>query len=293
MSSSYESFFGFVERPFSLTSDPTYFFRSRSHGRALETLTFALRSRERFLLVTGDLGVGKTVLCRTLMDQLRRRGLVSYAASPLLNAASVLRLLLEDFGALNGEGRRGHTADASDGELHGMLVDFFRRLHSHQPEAVLIIDEAHLMPPAFVEQVLSLAALELNGEKILQLVLVGQAAAGEPGRLGVRALDDALATRVRLLPLDREECAEYVAHRLTIAGGSREVAFSTRAIELIFALSGGVPRLVNLLCERALQEAAAAGAQKIEPAMVDRAVSALELLRARPRRFRWFNRRIS
>jgi general secretion pathway protein A len=108
----------------------------------------------------------------------------------------------------------------------------------------------------------------------------------------MQALDQQISTRARLLPFGREDCAAYISHRLKLAGGA-DVGFTSRAIDVLFALSGGVPRLVNLLCERALCEAAAGRARRIEPAYIEAAASALELLRARPKRFRWFHRHVS
>jgi type II secretory pathway predicted ATPase ExeA len=293
MSSGYESFFGLDERPFSLTPDPKYFFKSRSHGRVIETLTVALNSREPLLLVTGDLGVGKTLLCRTLVDQIRSRGLASFVASPLVTPAALMRLLLEDFGAMPAEEIRRDLTAATAHELIELLTRFLAGHDGRHQGVVVIVDEAQTMPAAVVEQLQSLASLESNGERLLQLVLVGQPVRGELHALGIRVLDELVSTKARLLPLGREECAAYVAHRLTIAGGAATVSFTPRAIDLVYALSGGVPRLVNLLCERALQEAAAAGAHDVEPGAVDAAASALELLRARPRRFRWFAKRVS
>ncbi len=150
----------------------------------------------------------------------------------------------------------------------------------------MIVDEAHSLPASTVEQIVALASLESNREKVLQILLAGQTSAGGAPTLA-RPLDERLSTRARLLPLERDECERYVAHRLTIAAGVG-VSFSPRAIEVIYGLSGGVPRLVNLICERALQEGAAMGARRIEPGMIESAASALELLRLRPRRFRWF-----
>jgi general secretion pathway protein A len=252
-----------------------------------------LHRREQFLLVTGDLGVGKTLLCRTLVDQIRSRGLASFVASPLVTPAGLLRLLLEDFGAMSSdEIRRGQTTATAHGLIE-LLTGFLAGDQGRHESVVVIVDEAHTMPAALVEQLPSLASLESDGERLLQLVLVGQPVRGEPHALGIRALDELVSTKARLLPLGREECAAYVAHRLTIAGGAATVSFTPRAIDLLYALSGGVPRLVNLLCERALQEAAAAGASEVEPGAIDAAASTLELFRARPRRFRWFTRRVS
>lgn len=294
MSEPCEAWFGFVERPFSLTPDPKYFFRSRSHARALEALTFALRSTARqVLFATGDLGVGKTLLCRTLAGQLRRRALVSYAPTPLLSEAALLRLLLEDFGALSPDHLRGaQESDNLCGDLHARLVEFLRARAETQ-DAVLIVDEAQLMTRSFAETLEALLALEVGRPWTLHCLLAGQPLPGGflPGTL--KPLDGRIAMRVRVLPLAHDECGRYVAHRLALAGGHGTAAFSPRAIDALFAASGGVPRLVNLLCERALEEAARAGVHQVEADMVEQAASALHLVRARPRRFRWFQRRIS
>ena len=270
MSLGYESFFGLEERPFSLTSDPRYFFKSRSHGRAVETLTAGFRERERFLLVTGDLGVGKTMLCRTLIEHIRRRMPVAYIASPLITPDTFDRMVLKDFGC------------RSIDELGAKLT-----------EAVIVIDEAHTVPAPLLEHVLSFARMEVNADYVFRLAFVGQSTPGDPTRVGVADIDDRATTRVRLLPLGREECAAYIEHRLTTAGVNHGVRFSSRAHDYVFALSGGLPRLVNLLCERALQEAAGVATRRIEPATIALAAAALQLLRARPRRFRWYGRRVS
>jgi general secretion pathway protein A len=283
----YEAFFGFVERPFSLTPDPKYYFRSRSHNRAFESLSAAVKRRESLLLVSGDLGVGKTTLCRTLMDMLERKTRAALVGNSLLSPEDLLRLLLQDLGAVaKEEVKRGRLVGASRAELHQLLDEFLHDLRSSKDGAVLIIDEAHSLPPATVDQVIELTLLESNREKVLQVLLAGQSSSAGNATIA-KPLDERLSTRARLLPLERDECERYVSHRLTIAGGPH-VSFSTRAMEVIYGLSGGVPRLVNLLCERALQEGAAAGSRKIEPGMVESAASALELLRFRPKRFRWF-----
>ena len=283
----YEAFFGFVERPFSLTPDPKYYFRSRSHSRAFDALSAGIARRESLLLVTGDLGVGKTTLCRTFIDLIERKTRAALVGNSLLSPEDLLRILLQDLGAVaKDEVRRGRLIGATRVELQHLLDEFLLDLRSSKNSAVLIVDEAHSLPASTVEQIISLASLESNREKVLQVLLAGQPASG--GALALpKPLDERIATRARLLPLERDECERYVSHRLTIAGGSG-VGFSLRALEVIYALSGGVPRLVNLLCERALQEGAAAGSRKIEPEMVESAASTLELLRLRPKRFRWF-----
>lgn len=294
MNPGYETFFGLDERPFSLTPDPKYFFASRSHGTALETLTEGLDRGERFILLTGDLGSGKTVLCRTLIPQLRARHSVSFIANPLLTPSGLFRLLLEDFGALSSDDRRSDEASgAAPHELRELLVGFLERARSAAETPVVIIDEAQTLPLSVVEHLLLLGAHDRKNGHPLQLVLVGQPLLGEPGAMGVRALNGHVSTKTRLTPLGRDECAAYVSHRLSVAGTNATALFSPSAIDLLYALSGGVPRLVNLLAERALQGAATQRTHKIGPGMIDAAASALELLRGSPRRFRWFSRRVS
>lgn len=292
MPTSYEAFFGLVERPFSLTSDPKYFFKTGSHGRALETLTFGLRRREGLILVTADMGVGKTVLCRALVEQLRRKGPVALVPNPLLPPGGLFRLLLEDFGVVSTDDIGARTNAATPHELHNILVTFLSGLKSSRT-ATVVVDEAHRLPAVLVQHLLALAAPEPNQERALQLVLMGMPSAGDSSALGIAALDEQVSTKTRLVPFSRDECEEYVSYRLKVAGIAPSASFTPRALDVLHGLSGGVPRLINLLCERALQEAETQGSHKIEPAMIAAAASALELLLARPRRFRWFSKRVS
>jgi general secretion pathway protein A len=283
----YEAFFGFVERPFSLAPDPKYYFRSRSHSRAFDALSAGISRRDSLLLLTGDLGVGKTTLCRTLIAALERKTRAALVGNSLLSPEDLLRLLLQDLGAIaKEEVRHGRLVGATGPELRQMLDEFLVRLRSSNGGAVLIIDEAHSLPATTVDEVVQLASLDSNRDKVLQVLLAGQPAVTGGATLP-RALDQRLSTRAKLLPLERDECDRYVHHRLTIAGGVH-VSFSPRALDVIYGLSGGVPRLVNLLAERALQEASTTKALRIEPAMIESAASALQLLRLRPKRFRWF-----
>jgi general secretion pathway protein A len=288
---SYEQAFDLVERPFSLTPDERYHFRSGAHRRALELVTSAVRRDERFVMITGDLGAGKTTLCRTLTRQSQRHGPASFVPNPLLRPEDVLRLLLQDLGVVSAdEVRRGRLAGASRPELEDLLHHFVLGLHADRC-AMVIIDEAQLMPQAVVELAVELSSHVHNGAPLLRFVLVGQSSGALQSRTEQR-LGAHVTSRARLTPLERDECGPYISHRLLTAGGAADL-FSAGAVAAIYDLSGGLPRLVNLLCERALQEAAAEGAPRIEPAHVSAAAAALELLRARPRRFRWFGARAS
>jgi type II secretory pathway predicted ATPase ExeA len=288
MGHGYEASFGLVERPFSLTPDPSYIFECRSHRSALTTLTSALNHRERFVVLTGALGVGKTTLCRRLAADLRAVGPVAVISNPLLTPSGLFRLLLEDFGA--SESTAVDDTEAANA-FRDRVVSF---LNQPRPTgAVVLIDEAHSLPVSVVEQLLLLGALEQPGEQKLQLVLIGQPVVGERGAVGLRALAEHAPTKARLLPLGHDECEPYLLHRIRVAGGDGKGLFTPAAIDMIFSLSNGVPRLINLVAERALQEAAAQRSRKIGPATIDAAVASLELLRGAQRRFRWFSRRVS
>lgn len=286
----YAAFFRFSQRPFSLTPDPRFYYRSRAHARVFDALSAALARRESVMLVLGDLGVGKTTLCKTLLDLQERKSRAALVGNALLSPQDLLRLMLQDLGAISqDEINLGRLRAATRAELVEMFGEFLARLKETSEGAVLIVDEAHSLPPATKEQVLELATLASNKDHVLQFLLAGQ-----PGRGGAPMLptfaDERLSVKARLLPLERDECERYIIHRLAIGGGNA-VTFSTPAIEVIYNLSGGVPRLVNLLCERGLQEAASKEANRIEPAMIESAASALDLIRLRPKRFRWYGTR--
>ena len=284
----YAAFYRFAQRPFSLTSDPAFYFRSRSHGRAFDALSAAIARREKIMLVLGDLGVGKTTLCRTLLDLQERKSRAALVGNALLSPEDLLRLMLQDLGAVSKDDvQQGRLAGANRVQLVEMFDRFLGRLRAGGDGAVLIVDEAHSLPPATKDQVIEIASLESNRDHVLQFLLAAQSSlAGAPT---MPAFDDRLEVRARLLPLERDECEPYITHRLAIAGGAA-VTFGAQAIEAIYNLSGGLPRLVNLLGERALQEAAAAMVNRVELTMIESAASALDLVRLRPKRFRWYGK---
>jgi general secretion pathway protein A len=283
----HETFFGFAERPFSLTPDPKYYFRSRSHSRAFDALSAGVARRESVLLVTGDLGVGKTTLCRTFIDLLQRKTRAALVGNALVAPEDLVRLLLQDLGGVSkDEVRSGRLTGASRIELNDMLEAFLSNLRETRGGAVLIVDEAQSLPAATVEQIIALATMAANCEQSLQIVLAAQPSLGG-GPAVPKAIDQLLNTRARLLPLERDECERYIQHRLAIAGGAG-VSFDRGAVDVIYTLSGGVARLVNLLCEHGLQQAATVESRRVGPGMIESAASAFELGRLRPKRFRWF-----
>lgn len=282
----YHRAYGLVEHPFSLTPDEKYHFWSATHRRAFDVATAALERGERFVMITGDLGTGKTTFARLLLRHAARRGPASLVVNPLVRPEELLRLLIQDFGAMSpDEVRRARLAPTSRPEIEARLHEFLLGLMA-AAHALVVVDEAQVLPTSVIDLAVGLAALERGDGGLVHFVLVGQSS-GALQSLTERRLHDRIAARARLTPLERAECAAYIAHRLVIAGGAPDL-FSASATELVYDLSGGLPRLVNLLCERALQEGVRAEARRIEPAQIEAAAAALEILRARPRRFRWF-----
>jgi general secretion pathway protein A len=285
----YAAYFRFSQRPFSLTPDPRFYFRSRSHVRALESLSTAIARRDCLMLVLGDLGVGKTTLCRTLLDSQEHRSRAALVGNALLSPDDLLRLMLQDLGAISNDvAELGRLQSASHGELVDMFNLFLGALRASGEGAIMIVDEAHSLPTTTREQVVEIAGLESNKDRVVQFLFAAQPTAGG-GAMFPSSGIDRLGVRARLLPLERDECEAYILHRLRVAGGNA-VTFSHPAVDVIYTLSGGVPRLVNLLCERALQHTADGGSNVVEPQIVESVASALDLLRLRPKRFRWYGR---
>src|SRR5881396_328336 len=275
----YESYYGFHEKPFSLTPDPKYLYRSQSHGDAFDLLQYAIRRREGFVVVTGDIGTGKTTLCRALLEQIDRTTFTALVLNPFLTEEDLLKRILQDFGVISrDELKAGRLAGVTKQELIDALYDFLLGLIPIKASAVLIIDEAQNLPLPVLEQIRILSNLETDKEKLLQIILVGQLNLGTLLRSPeLRQLDQRVSIRYQLEPLDRETVGAYIAHRLTIAGASAAVTFAPKALDLLHRLSGGVPRLINLICDRALLAAFSVRQNRITPDMVAHAAQTLDL----------------
>jgi len=275
----YEDYYGFTEKPFSLTPDPKFLYLSESHRSAFDLLHYAIRRREGFVVVTGDIGTGKTTLCRAILGKLDARTFTALVLNPFLSEEDLITLVLQDFGVVSREEvKRGRLTGVSKQELIDTLNEFLLSMLPIGGRAIVIIDEAQNLPAQVLEQIRILSNLETDKEKLLQVILVGQlnlqAMLRSPG---MRQLDQRVSLRYQLNPLNREETAGYVAHRLQVAGGNGAVSFAPRALDLVHRLSGGTPRLVNLLCDRALLGGYGARVRRIPPEAVARAAETLDL----------------
>jgi type II secretory pathway predicted ATPase ExeA len=278
----YERYYGFTEKPFSLTPDPKYLYRSESHANAFDLLQYAISRREGFVVVTGDIGTGKTTLCRALLETIDRTTFTALVLNPFLTEEDLLKRILQDFGVISrDELKAGRLAKVTKQELIDSLYDFLLGLIPLKASAVLIIDEAQNLPLPVIEQIRILSNLETDKEKLLQIILVGQLDLQTLLRSPeLRQLDQRVSIRYELKPLDQETVAAYVAHRLTIAGGSASVAFTSKALEQVHRLSGGIPRLINLICDRALLAGFSEQASRITPEMVTLAAQSLDVQQA-------------
>jgi len=283
----YEQYYGFIEKPFSLTPDPKYLYRSQSHASAFEVLQYAIERREGFVVVTGDIGTGKTTLCRALLEHIDQTTVTALILNPFLSEEDLLRRILLDFGVVSrAEVKAGRLAGVSKQELIDTLYDFLLGLIPLKASAVVIIDEAQNLPLPVLEQIRILSNLETDKEKLLQVVFVGQLDLHDLlRRPELRQLDQRISIRYELKPLDREASDAYVRHRLTIAGGAGSVRFTSQALALVHRISGGIPRLINLLCDRALLAGFSVQSDRITRDMVRHAARNLDIASAPVQRF--------
>jgi general secretion pathway protein A len=273
----YEAFYGLKEQPFATSTDPRFLFMSASHQRAFEELTAGLRRREALLLLCGETGTGKTTLCRGVVSALGARTFSALILNPYMSGAEVLRVVLRDFGFVSrDEIRRGVLAQADVPQLLDALEGHLRALAPLDAHAVVVLDEAQSVQPAVLDQIRMLTAIEQDGRRLVQVLLVGQpmllsTLKTEP----MYALNERITRRVTLSPLEPAEVEAYITHRLEIAGAEDAVRFEREASRVIAELSRGLPRRVNLICDRALQQGRIDGATAIGPDLVKRAARSL------------------
>ena len=275
----YEEYYGFVQPPFSLTPDPRFLYRSESHDIALQQVWQAIRRKEGFIVLTGDIGTGKTTLCRTILEQFDPTTFTALVLNPFLSVEELLRDVLLSYGIASKDTlRTGRLATASKHELIRTLHDFLLSLVPIHGSAVLIIDEAQHLSADVLEEIRILSNLETNEQKLLQILLVGQLNLLDVLHdAKLRQLDQRISIRCLLKPLNREEVEAYITHRLWVARGSTSLTFTPKAIDTVHAISSGVPRMINLLCDRALMLGCEARSEKIDETLILNGATALGL----------------
>ena len=241
----YEAFYGLDEKPFNLTPDPRFLYLSEKHRDAFAHLVYGIRNRAGFVMISGEIGTGKTTICRTLVSQLDPDTEIAFIFNPYLEPLELLRKINEDFGIPS----RATTVKGLVDELNSYLLE--RRAEGKN--CVLAIDEAQNLKPALLEQIRLLSNLETESEKLLQIILIGQPELGQMLELPeLRQLNQRIVARYHLESLDEEETLHYIASRLKAAGGHGKVHFAPSAVRAVYRISRGTPRVINALCDRAL-----------------------------------------
>jgi general secretion pathway protein A len=290
----YERFYGLRERPFNLTPDPEYLYLSRRHKEALDQVTYGVTRREGFSLIIGDVGTGKTTLCWSLLGRLEGNVRTALVLNPMLSEEDLLRTILQDFGVRGPGDPAGGAEEGSASAplapydpawMHGMskkelldeLNNFLLQRAQEDVFCVLILDEAQNLSAACLEQLRMLSNLETAKKKLLQIIFVGQLELGDKLKSGsMKALNQRISIRNRIEPLSRKEAKDYIYHRLRVAKAPRDLTFTRMALRCIYRHSKGYPRLINLICDRALLAGFSERSYKIDWAMIRKSVKVLK-----------------
>ena len=264
----YLKYFNLTEQPFNMTPDPRFFYFSKKHEDALSNLLFGISERKGFITITGEIGTGKTTLCRLLLNRLDKKVKTSLIFNPNLTTIELLQAINQDFGIESSSISKKELVDALNAFLLGAL--------KKGDNAVLIIDEAQNLTPECLEEVRMLSNLETDRDKLLQIILVGQPELRKKLELErLKQLNQRIALRYHLEPFDPKETKSYILHRLKIADGDDKVFFTQQAFDKIYEYSDGTPRLINLICDKLLLAAFVADTKTVSNQIVDTAIKEL------------------
>jgi general secretion pathway protein A len=257
----YEPFFGLKEPAFNLTPDPRFVYFSRHHQEALSAMLYGVENRKGFIQLTGEIGAGKTTLCRTFLKKLTGSVHTSLVLNPRFSEFELLQVIIEDFGIKPMRRKKKDYLDA----LSQFLLDEVKKGFN----AVVIIDEAQLLTPKAMESIRLLSNFETPTTKLIQIVLVGQPELKVLlDRQDLRQVKQRINIRYHLPALSREEAGHYIGHRLSVAGTDK-IFFTEQAIDLVHQMSSGVPRVINALADRAMLAAYTQNSKLIVPSMVE------------------------
>jgi general secretion pathway protein A len=269
MSCVYLDYYGLTEPPFDITPNPRFMFYSAKHREAYNHLMYGIRERKGFVQLTGEVGAGKTTLCRAMLEQLDERYSTALILNPVMSPDELMKAIAIEFGLpVNGLDRLDTIA---------VINQFLLQQVERGKETVLIIDEAQDLTEELLEQVRLLSNLETDNRKLLQIVLLGQPELRD--RLNsprLKQLRQRITVRYHLLPLSSREVSQYVSHRLHLCGGNGTPCFTRTALWRICRYTQGIPRLVNAICDKALLAGFVEHQKRIGYRLVSRAVRELE-----------------
>ncbi|HVN95334.1 MAG TPA: AAA family ATPase [Syntrophorhabdaceae bacterium] len=257
--SMYKEYFDLKENPFSIAPDPHYLYLSEGHREALAHLVYGINSDGGFVLLTGEVGTGKTTVCRCLLDQMPENADIAFILNPKLTVDELLASICDEFGIAYPEGNKSVKVFVS------AINDFLLSAHTRGRRAILIIEEAQNLSVDVLEQIRLLTNLETNQRKLLQIIMLGQPELRDMlEKPELRQLSQRITARYHLGPLTREEVSAYVSHRLSIAGYPRGQLFPPPVLKRLIRLSKGIPRLINVICDRALVGAFVEGKERVD-----------------------------
>ena len=270
----YERFYGLKENPFNVTPNPEYVYLGENHREALAQLLYGVRERKGFIVITGEVGTGKTTLIHYLLEKMNgSHTRTAFLFNPKLTVDDFIQYILKDLGVRV----QGRTKGEYLHNLHRYLLQAYQR----DERVVLIVDEAQGLKPELLEEIRLLSNLETSRSKLIQIVLLGQPELDRTlSQAGFRQLKQRINLRYRLSPLSEKETREYIGKRLKIAG-AKEPLFTEKAIREIYLKSGGIPRLINILCDNALLNGYALDQRRVDKRSVKEAAKDLKL-RKRP-----------
>ena len=265
----YLEYYKLKENPFNVTSDPSFLFLSHAHKEALSHLLYGIKEKKGFLEITGEIGAGKTTLCKALLRKLDPGTKTAFILNSNLSETQLLQAILEDFGI---DVRRKNKISFFKG-LNDFLLEECRK----NSNAVLILDEAQNIKSSTLEGIRLLSNLETDKEKLFQIVLVGQPELRDKlNSPDLAQLRQRIAVRYHVNPLEKNEVEQYILHRLGVAGSPGDIIFTSDAIEKIFEYSGGIPRLINLACDKALLAGFVTETKSINRDIIEKSVCELE-----------------
>lgn len=261
----YNEYYKFKESPFNLTPNSRFFYESDRHTEALSTLYYAIEQRKGFVVITGDIGSGKTTVCRALINKLSANAQVALITNTHLSGKDLLMSILDDLEV--------DYTPGSKAKLHSQLNDYLIQQLMRDNNVVLIIDEAQNLTPSVLEEVRMLSNLETENEKLIQILFLGQPELKKKLSLGrLEQLRQRIAVYYELTPLTAEDTTKYIKHRLQVASGSKREYFTEGAIARVCEFSKGIPRLINGVCDSALLTGFVEGHDKINLDIIEEVI---------------------
>lgn len=265
----YCKYYGLKERPFNVTSDPAFFFSSKKHQEAISHLLYGVSQRKGIIVLTGEIGTGKTTICRFFLNQVGKNVKTAFILNPTFSEVQLLESIIKDFGIT--------AKNKTKLDMVIELNNFLLNESAAGNNLVLIVDEAQNLKPSLLEQIRLLSNLETEKDKLLQVILVGQPELNQRLNLyDLRQLRQRVMVRYHIGPLDSDEIKNYINWRLEIAGAKLRIEFNDEAIEMISRFSGGTPRLINMICDRALLAGFVHETSKIDFNIIKKCVEELD-----------------